>query len=131
MLVKPEAAAAQLVQEKKPAEPGPKDGDGEPGTPRTPRNDPTALGTGVKRPEPRPLRRFHGSVRLDPMRLGRDAADIAREVVQHLTALAGSQVEVTLEINAQLADGAGDGLVRTVTENCRTLKFTDYGFEES
>src|SRR5438128_12181250 len=35
-----------------------------------------------------------------------------------------------LEIQADLAEGAGDKLVRDVTENCRTLKFTDFGFEE-
>jgi len=29
-----------------------------------------------------------------------------------------------------VADGASDKLVRDVTENCRTLKFTDFGFEE-
>ena len=41
----------------------------------------------------------------------------------------GSNVEITIEIHAELADGAGDKLVRDVTENCRTLKFKDYGFE--
>jgi len=64
------------------------------------------------------------------MRLGRDASRIAEEVVQHLTGLVGSTVEITIEIHAELADGANDKLVRDVTENCRTLKFTDYGFEE-
>ena len=78
---------------------------------------------------PAKLGRFHGSVPVDPLRLGRDAARIAEEVVQHLTGLVGSNVEITIEIHAELADGAGDKLVRDVTENCRTLKFTDYGFE--
>jgi hypothetical protein len=44
--------------------------------------------------------------------------------------MVGSKVEITLEIHAELADGASDKLVRDVTENCRTLKFKDYGFEE-
>jgi hypothetical protein len=39
-------------------------------------------------------------------------------------------VEVSLEIQAELAYGAGDELVRGATESCRTLKFTDYGFEQ-
>jgi hypothetical protein len=69
-------------------------------------------------------------VQADPLRLGRDAARIAEEIVQHLTGLVGSNVEITIEIRADLADGAGDKLVRDVTENCRTLKFTDFGFEE-
>jgi hypothetical protein len=42
----------------------------------------------------------------------------------------GSNVEITLEIHANLPDGAGDKLVRDVTENCRTLKFSTFGFEE-
>jgi hypothetical protein len=69
-------------------------------------------------------------VSVDPLRLGRDAGRIAEADVQHLTGLVGSNVEITIEIRAELADGAGDKLVRDVTENCRTLKFTDYGFEE-
>jgi hypothetical protein len=39
-------------------------------------------------------------------------------------------MEVTLEIEAHLPDGAPEDVVRTVTENASTLKFTDQGFEE-
>ncbi|HJT30911.1 MAG TPA: Swt1 family HEPN domain-containing protein [Pirellulales bacterium] len=76
------------------------------------------------------LGRFHGSVHLDPVRLGRDASRIAEEVVQHLTAIVGATVEVTLEIHANLPDGASDKLARDITENCRTLRFDTHGFEE-
>jgi hypothetical protein len=38
-------------------------------------------------------------------------------------------VEVTLEIHARLPDGASDSLVRTITENARTLRFDGAGFE--
>ncbi len=38
-------------------------------------------------------------------------------------------VRVTLEIAVYLPDGASDQTVRTVTENSRTLKFTNHGFE--
>jgi hypothetical protein len=41
----------------------------------------------------------------------------------------GSAVKVTLEIEADIPTGAPDQVVRTVTENCRTLKFTSQGFE--
>jgi hypothetical protein len=41
----------------------------------------------------------------------------------------GADVELTLEIHADLSEGAADNIVRTVTENCRTLKFIDHGFE--
>lgn len=59
-----------------------------------------------------------------------DAGKIAEEVVQHLSSLVGSNVELTLEIRADVPDGVPDNVVRTVTENCRTLKFKNIGFEE-
>ncbi len=75
------------------------------------------------------LKRFHGSVTLDPTRVGRDAGKIADEVISHLVGLVGSDVTITLEIAANIPNGAPDTVVRTVTENARTLKFSDQGFE--
>ena len=49
---------------------------------------------------------------------------------QHLVALRGAHVEVTLDIAADMPEGAPDHVVRTVTENGRTLKFTSQAFEE-
>ncbi len=60
----------------------------------------------------------------------RDATSVIQEVVQHLSALAHASVEVTMEVHATLPDGAPEHVIRTVTENCRTLKFTSFGFEE-
>ena len=75
--------------------------------------------------------RFHGSVALDPTRVGRDAGRIADEVISHLSGLMNSSVAVTLEIEADVPGGVPEKVVRTVTENCRTLKFQNQGFEES
>ena len=66
---------------------------------------------------------------LDTKRVGRDAASIAEEVIQHLELQPGASVEVTLEIEAFLPEGAPDDVVRTVMENCQTLKFDSKGFE--
>lgn len=74
-------------------------------------------------------KRFHGSVTLDTARVGRDASRIADEVISHLSGLVGADVTVTLEIEAEIPSGAPDHVVRTVTENSRTLKFTSHGFE--
>ena len=74
-------------------------------------------------------KRFHGSVQLETARVGRDASKIAEEVIAHLSGLMGADVTVTLEIQATVPSGAPDNVVRTVTENCRTLKFSDQGFE--
>jgi len=81
-------------------------------------------------PFPPVLRRFHGSVELDPIRAGNDASKIGLEVLSHLAGIVGAEVQVTLDIQAILPDGAAEKLVRDVTENCRTLKFKEYGFEE-
>jgi hypothetical protein len=86
---------------------------------------PATLPTG-----PVPPRRYHGTVRLDPARAGRDASRIADEVIAHLAGLQGATVTVTLEIEATIPGGASEQLVRTVTENGRTLKFESFGFEE-
>jgi hypothetical protein len=74
-------------------------------------------------------RRFHGTVALDPARVGRDASRVADEVIAHFAGLVGANVTVTLEIEAELPSGAPDHVVRTVTENSRTLGFTSQGFE--
>ena len=75
-------------------------------------------------------KRFHGTVKLNPLRTGLDASTIADEVIAHLSGLVGATVTVTLEIEAEIPAGVPDQVVRTVTENSRTLKFTSQGFEK-
>jgi len=75
-------------------------------------------------------KRFYGTVSLDPARTGRDAGRIAEEIITHLVALNGAEVKVTLEIEADIPSGVPDNVVRTVTENSRTLKFISQGFEK-
>ena len=78
---------------------------------------------------PKP-KRYHGTVILDSARVGRDASRIADEVITHLAGLVGSNVKMTLEIDADIRAGVPDNVVRTVTENSRTLKFgSNSGFE--
>jgi predicted AAA+ superfamily ATPase len=80
-------------------------------------------------PPPPVARRFHGTVRLDATRVGLEASRIAEEVIAHLAGQVSAEVTVTLEIEARLPNGASEQIVRTVTENSRTLKFTSHGFE--
>lgn len=125
LLVKPDVAARQLESEQvAPSLPGP----AEPGvTPTTPSGGSTE--PAPSEPE-KGFRRYYGTVKLDPARVGRDASRIAEEVISHLTGLVGSSVTVTLEINAELESDAPDNVVRTVLENSRTLKFSSQGFEQ-
>ena len=64
------------------------------------------------------------------MRLSSKAGTIGQEVVQHLQALLGADVQITLDIEADVPDGVPDQVVRTVSENACTLKFESFGFEE-
>jgi predicted AAA+ superfamily ATPase len=124
LVVRPAVARRQLDTEQVPSPtppPGPS-GDGRVTAPPGPGPDTPPVAT-------RP-RRFHGTVPLDPARVGRDAGKIAEEVIAHLSGLVGAKVTVTLEIEAEIPSGAPDHVVRTVTENSRTLKFTSQGFEK-
>jgi hypothetical protein len=129
LLVKPEVAQRQLSQHEERREETSRSASGiettgNGGAVPHPTTDERA------RPEAPKARRFHGSVVINPVRLGRDAADIANEIVQHLMKQPGASVEVTLEIQAEIPNGVTDDLTRTVNENCRTLKFKDFDFEE-
>ena len=93
-------------------------------SPLPPGETPPAQPPGSAKPK-----RFHGTVSLDAARVGRDASKIAEEVISHLVGLVGARVTVNLEIEAEMPDGAPDNVVRTVTENSRTLRFTSQGFE--
>lgn len=75
------------------------------------------------------VNRFYGTVKVNPTRLIKDVGQIADEVLQHLNSL-NADIEVTLEIQVKTPDGVPDAVVRTISENCRTLKFTSYEFEE-
>jgi hypothetical protein len=66
---------------------------------------------------------------LDATRVGRDADQVGEAVIQHLAAQVGTRVNVTLEIEAELPEGAPDGVARTVTENARTPKCRSQRFE--
>jgi hypothetical protein len=129
MLVKPKAAARQIAAET--AARGAATTSA--ATPHAGSGDDSAVGNTSVGDLPFPLtvqpRRFHGSVSLEPTRVGRDAGRIADEVVSHLAGLIGSDVNVTLEISADVPSGVPEKVIRTVTENCRTLKFKIMGLK--
>ena len=79
---------------------------------------------------PKLARRFYGVVELDPTRLNKQVPEVVEHVVEHLTKLTGATVRVKLEIEATVADGVPSKTVMDVTENARTLRFSDFGFEE-
>jgi len=68
---------------------------------------------------------------LNADRIALDFKNIVEEVIAHLRADPGANLTVRLEIEATDTTGFEEGKVRTVSENARTLKFDQSGFEES
>jgi hypothetical protein len=141
VLVKPEVAAAQIAAEMVPKEPLVDNnfkyghtGTSSNGQPKVGEDESAEESEDTQTPAPSKQthpQRFYGSVMLNTTRPVRDATAVIEEVVQHLSGLLGTTVEITMEIHADLPEGTPEHIVRTVTENCRTLKFTNFGFEES
>ncbi len=126
LVVKAEVARQQLAAEVAPKNDGRLSGDG-------PSEPDAGLDGGKKASDSSPPRllprRYHGTVRLDPTRVGRDASRIAEEVIVHLAGQPDAEVSVVLEIQVRLPNGASEHTVRVVTENSRALKFETSGFE--
>lgn len=75
--------------------------------------------------------RFFMSARLDNTRVNKNVNDYLTEVIQHLMTVAGADVELTLEVSVSAPNGIPSSTVRTVSENCRTLKIQNFGFEDN
>ena len=74
--------------------------------------------------------RFYMSAQLDTTRIGRDVQRLVEEVISHLTSVEGAQVELSLDVNVISPKGMSTQTVRTVSENCQTLRVQTFGFEE-
>ena len=85
-------------------------------------------------PEPvRRVRRFHGEVSLgDPRRPIPELTKIVDEVIDRLAQQTDVRLHVTLQVEAEhsAADGFTDDTVRTISENAKTLRFKDFGWEK-
>jgi predicted AAA+ superfamily ATPase len=73
---------------------------------------------------------FFMSAQLDTTRIGRDVQRLVEEVITHLTSVNGAVVEVSLELNVISPVGLSPQVMRTVSENCRTLRVRSFGFDE-
>lgn len=119
LLVRPDIALKQREAE----EPEPPPGPGPPPGP-----PPPAPGPG---PQPTPSKtRFYGVKTLSADKIALDFKTIADEVITHLRE-PGTALVVKIEIEATDSAGFDEGRIRTVSENAKTLKFDQSGFEES
>jgi hypothetical protein len=113
-VVKPEFALGQLEIETQ------REPDGE-----------TGLGDSGGLPGLRPPTWFRGRVTVDPDRPNKAFTTITQEVLDHLVGLVNTEVVVTVHVVANRVEGFPDNVIRTVTENARTLKFEEgSGFDE-
>ena len=123
LLVKTNVAMKQLVAEKPPVSPiSPITDPGtDPVVPPVIEPDP---------PVPAPINKhFYMSAKLDNVRINKDVNTYVQEIIQHLTAVTGADVELRLEVEVNAPNGIPNNTVRTVSENCRTLKVKDFGFD--
>ena len=67
---------------------------------------------------------------LDTTRINRDVQRLVEEVITHLLSADGCKVTVNLDVTADAPNGLSTPIVRTVMENCKTLKVKDFGVDE-
>lgn len=86
----------------------------------------------MRQPEPEVVgnSRFFGVFEVDPEKYARDLTRLSQEVLHPLAAVPGARLHVAIEVSAEASDGFPDDKVRVVLENARTLKFTQFGFED-
>lgn len=141
LLVKPSVAMKQIMEERKPdvsggsSMPDSNGGSGSAGGSQGGQGQPQTGGTsgqtggsGAAAPK---NTRFFMSAKLDNTRVNKNVNDYLTEVIQHLMGVDGADVELTLEVSVTAPDGIPATTVRTVSENCRTLKIQNFGFEDN
>jgi len=125
LIVRPDVATAQRAVEAA-AVP-------ETGLTPTPRPEPDPQpDAGRIPPEPYKLvkHRFFGAKTLRPDHIAQDFKTIADEVLSQLRMDVSTNLNVRIEIEAISDEGFGEGRVRAVSENAKTLKFEQADFEE-
>lgn len=125
-LVKPEVARRQRAAERPAPAPVP-GGKGTKGTGST--------GTEETNPEPdKPMptffRHFYMTAKLDNTRILRDVQKLVGEILTHIDSASGASLSISLEVDAFSTEGFSRETMQTVMENARTLKVTQYGFDE-
>ena len=117
LIVRPDVAEAHRPQPQPPAQE--EDGDS-----THPEKEPKPKDKGSQPAETKPTR-FMGAVMISSERPARDIHQIVEGVVEQLTTLAGSEVNLKLEIDAEIPSGMDRGKVRTLIENANTLGFIE------
>lgn len=76
------------------------------------------------------LRRFHGTISIDVHDPIGHFTEVVQSVIEHFSAQYGTEVAVTVDVEARRPEGFESKVVRTVRENSATLKFRTAEFEK-
>ena len=74
--------------------------------------------------------RFFGVLELDPITAKRDFAVVVDEVILHFSTVPGVKLRVRVDLEVEGSAPFSDAVVRTVSENARSLKFKSAEFDE-
>jgi hypothetical protein len=74
-------------------------------------------------------RRFYAKITLDPNRPTPQVSNIAQSILSELDRVRGTRMTLTLDIDAQTADGFPEDIESVVRDNAASLRITDFGFE--
>jgi hypothetical protein len=121
VLVRREVADATLAKHDLEAVPS---GAGSTGTIIT--GQPTLAGPIPARARPK---RFYAKITLDPNRPTPQVSSIAQSILSELERARGTTITLTLDIDAEAADGFADDVVSVVRDNAASLRIKDFGFE--
>jgi predicted AAA+ superfamily ATPase len=79
-------------------------------------------------PQDRP-RRFYAKIALDPNRPTPQVSNIAQSILSELDRVRGATMKLTLDIDAEAADGFPEDVESVIRDNAASLRITDFGFE--
>lgn len=123
LLVKPEIAVKQFEKEKEKEEK-----ENQSTLPRQPENNNSDSTSNEPKPEEIKRKRFYSDVNIDVVRFFRDTENIEKEILKHLNQK-GTEVKISLHIEANNPEGFSPELERILKENGRTLGFGTVEFE--
>ena len=134
LLVKPHVAKAQRAKEKQKTDdpnsgtnvnPGGQQG----GSTENPAGNGTS-GGGDNPVNDTLNRHFFMSANIDPVRVNKVVSTYVDEIIRYLMQVDGASVELRLEVDVNAPNGIPSNTVRTISENCKTLKVNDFGFSK-
>ncbi len=130
VIIKPSIARAQLdAYQPEPVPTGTSGGNGvRNGT--EPYDPGSTGGTTTIEPPAQVYTRFHGSIDLDNhLQFASRFSDLSSQILERLAAQPDARLRISIEIEADIPQGADEKLRRDVTEDAATLRLTSFEFE--